>query len=557
MINLFHEKGTEFWLSITPENGYGEIIDFIKKDYETRLEEGIGKLLYSERRMFYTSGDRSAFEKTYFHRRHLLDEAAILSLIEPENEEYLTVLQDCIMAVCEEYSWALPAHTDGTYDNDTSMVDLFVAETALELSEILLFLDNRLDETVKRVILENITKRVFDNYESNKFKWEECTNNWSAVCSGSIGCAMMHIAPERFDKTLSRILKSMDYFLSGFTEDGTCLEGISYWNYGFGAFVWFADMLCRYTDGKIDLLENKKVKSCAEYSQKLFLVGDTTVSFSDSNTKGKSGCGIQYFLHKRYPDSIHLLPQKYLTLTGNSYWLNLSRALFYFDPNNTVYETKKCNYYLPKSGQYITSKDHFSFAIKAGNNDEPHNHNDVGSFIVSTQKCQELCDLGAGLYTKQYFQPEHRYNIFCNRSMGHSVPIINGCEQQTGSEFSGNMSVSGNTVTVDFADAYGINDLKRLTRKAIVNSDDVIIADSWDGNVKVTERFVTTIKPVTNMGCVVFDKATLFYSKELTPRITKEKHFLHGTKSGYQDVYCIDFDIPKNKHSAEFKIEIH
>ena len=34
------------------------------------------------------------------------------------------------------------------------------------------------------------------------------------------------------------------------------------------------------------------------------------------------------------------------------------------------------------------------------NNDEQHNHNDVGSFILSTERYgQVLCDIGGGRYT--------------------------------------------------------------------------------------------------------------------------------------------------------------
>ena len=63
-----------------------------------------------------------------------------------------------------------------------------------------------------------------------------------------------------------------------------------------------------------------------------------------------------------------------------------------------------------------------AFAIKGGNNGEPHNHNDVGSFLYFIGEEEIISDLGAGEYTKAYFGPE-RYSVLCCSSRGHSVPI--------------------------------------------------------------------------------------------------------------------------------------
>lgn len=55
-------------------------------------------------------------------------------------------------------------------------------------------------------------------------------------------------------------------------------------------------------------------------------------------------------------------------------------------------------------------------AAKGGNNGEPHNHNDVGSFFYLVGDEMLLTDLGAGEYTKEYFH-EGRYRILCNNSL--------------------------------------------------------------------------------------------------------------------------------------------
>jgi hypothetical protein len=72
-------------------------------------------------------------------------------------------------------------------------------------------------------------------------------------------------------------------------------------------------------------------------------------------------------------------------------------------------------------------------AAKGGHNGEPHNQNDVGSFIVHVRGSSVVADPGRGRYTRFYFGPE-RYQHFVNSSLGHSVPVPNARVQQPGRE---------------------------------------------------------------------------------------------------------------------------
>ncbi|MDY4307971.1 hypothetical protein SNF32_14980 [Enterococcus mundtii] len=47
------------------------------------------------------------------------------------------------------------------------------------------------------------------------------------------------------------------------------------------------------------------------------------------------------------------------------------------------------------------------FAAKGGRNDESHNHIDIGHFVFGTREDLFLTDLGAGEYTKDYFDEKH------------------------------------------------------------------------------------------------------------------------------------------------------
>ena len=87
--------------------------------------------------------------------------------------------------------------------------------------------------------------------------------------------------------------------------------------------------------------------------------------------------------------------------------------------------------FLSEAEWAIKRRGNNTLVIKGGYNDEPHNHNDVGSFmIVAKNDGIPIADLGVGIYRKETFDPELRYTLLNNASFGHSVPIINGKYQK-------------------------------------------------------------------------------------------------------------------------------
>jgi hypothetical protein len=78
----------------------------------------------------------------------------------------------------------------------------------------------------------------------------------------------------------------------------------------------------------------------------------------------------------------------------------------------------------------------WEIAAKAGHNGEHHNHNDCGSFILSLNGKPALIEIGAPEYVGDYFNSEKtRYEFLAARSLGHSVPLVNGMEQPPGAQF--------------------------------------------------------------------------------------------------------------------------
>ena len=548
-----------FWMRIQTDSAYAQILEQIKNYYADFRWDEIPSLKYRPRMRFYSDGDRHEFEKPYFRRRRYLASAALLALIYPEEAQYLDDAQECLWAICDEYSWCLPAHCDGTLEDDLHRIDLFAAETGFVLAEITVLLEDRLDKLVLDRVRGAVYSRVIENYKNGKFLWDSIKTNWAAVCAGNVGGALMYLDPNEFERQLPRLLDTMHCFLDGFAADGTCMEGFSYWHYGFGNFVWFADLLHQHSEGKIDLFTWDKVEAISGYCQRSFLIGGTTISNADGVANGKADRALNNYLHHRFPESVQRLPLSYTNYSPcNTTWMYMLRNLVYAD-----YETKQIAYepqdvFLPDAGQAVLHRRGYSFFMKAGHNHEPHNHNDVGSFILATEKGQIFCDLGAGLYTRQYFDKATRYSVFCNSSLSHNVPIVNGKAQLYGDAYKGTIQCDCSTITADIAESYGQKDFSKLMRTAICEDGKVTLTDRFDPDYdSVCERFVTTFAPEVFDTYVLVNGVRLgFDPRKASPAIAQELHYLHDATMPPITVYCIDFDLTSGLTDVTFTFEV-
>ena len=148
-----------------------------------------------------------------------------------KDDKWIEAVEDAIWAICDEFTWALPAHISDQQKSDISEIktnlDLFSCETAFALSEIYYVFNHRLSPLVKKRIYYEIFDRIINPYIEKKTKWP--ANNWSAVCSSGIIAAVIYLdCKEEFDKIIDDITDSMNVFLSSYRDDGCCLEAVSY-----------------------------------------------------------------------------------------------------------------------------------------------------------------------------------------------------------------------------------------------------------------------------------------------------------------------------------------
>ncbi len=538
---------------------YKKDIDAVRKEAEKELERPYPDMRFSKLMLFPDIGERREYEDEYFLKRKRLNYFTLMFLLYRE-EKYKKALEDCIWNICGEITWCLPAHIDYTepVSRWQDRIDLFAAETGGALAEILSLAGDSISKPLADFARSEIRRRVINSFlaEKNRFFWETTDFNWAAVCAGSVGIAMFYESDkEEIEMALPRILDTMDCYLSGINNDGCCMEGLVYWNYGFGFFTYFADLLKKYTNGEKNLFELEKVHETAKFQFNMHMGETRCVSFSDAISKFMANAGLSGYLSKIY-DDISPLPSEWFEIKDERYrWFAFIRN-FVWAVRSEADSFKPTEYKLYKDAQwYIRNTAEYSFAAKGGHNEEPHNHNDIGSFIFVSDDKQILADYGAGKYTRQYFHDE-RYTFLVTSSRGHSVPIIDGEYQKNGKESRGRIiSASEKEFTLDISEAYGICGLSAV-RKFTVYPNGIGVTDtiSMDREFNLTERFFTCIKPLCKDGVITIDGYRLSYdSAELEAEISEET--FEG-KYNKETAYLIDFK-PKTVRDAykfEFKL---
>lgn len=561
----FYEKVRDpaFWETVRTSPDYAKIREYLLSEWKEYADCVIPALKFSDYRKFFDSGERDTYENSYYLRRQIMIVSSFLAAIYPDVPEYLTRLEDALFIVGSEYSWCLPAHAASvTVDDPLYLIDLFAAETGAAFGEISLMLGNRLSPLIRGMMKREVQTRIIDPFCSGKkFWWQTATNNWAAVCAGGIATAVWCFRPEIFMQLRPRFRDSMDNFLSGYGDDGFCLEGIDYWIYGFGYFLCYAELERFATNGKYDYFQLPKVRRIATYAQKVIINDpDVTVSFSDGSTRESITAGRLHFLRNEFGDDIEpLSPYLPRFVRGCANYSLASREIAWFDPSMKAAPVRENKSYRAENAQWWIVKDpSFGFAAKAGNNDEPHNHNDIGSFIVAKDGKQVFGDLGSGLYTRQYFRNETRYRIINCSSLGHSVPYFGETVQKYGREYRAeNVAYGDNTFSFDLASAYGDERLASFSRTFTVSSEKVTVSDrfDWRGEAPAVERFMLWDEPkLCDGGFTVRGLTCRLIGRVAKTTVVPFEYEIHHAGGRTRGAYFVDAELEKGADGCTLEI---
>ncbi len=410
---------------------------------------------------FHRTGVRLTFEVVYFERRRRLARAALSLLLaakdDPWRDKFVASVLSKFQDIFEEVSWALPAHTNWSHDDPSGkepmQIDLFCAETANLMAEMLDVFGDVIPNGLRDRVRQRLTHGIFDNFMERDFHWMEVTHNWNAVChQGVVGAALSQIDdPERLAAILDRMRTRLPHFLKGYSPDGGCSEGPGYWGYGFGWFTVLNEQLETRTGGELSLFaDDAHIHEIARYGPRMALSGGNLVNFADGVPSGGLRPSVLSYLADRLddPECRGAAGEAYRRLLREGFEWEAERADVFslfrtlllcptVEPTGDGLPSTDC--FLPDLGVLVTrGKDSrgrlWEFAAKGGHNGEHHNHNDCGSYIVNIDGSRVIHEIGAPEYTHDFFGVK-RYDFLAARSLGHSVPFVNGCEQSEGENY--------------------------------------------------------------------------------------------------------------------------
>lgn len=582
---------SERWMKIRKDTPYAAFWEGLEEQAARLADNPVCPPPFSDFILFGEAGDRSKYESERGQFYAGLHVFSMLSMTD-NRPVWTKGLEDSIWSVCNEYTWVLPAHVglyvnqypNGIWDRDTpprETVDLAAAATGFALAEIIHLLGSRLHPWVVARAKAEIERRIFQVvfHDPVPQNWELKTNNWPAVCASSIGATAIYLVEdsEKLAGMLWRVIGVLRQYLSGFDEQGATPEGPAYWQYGFSHLVYFAELLKERTGGRINLLAEQKFESISQFPQFCLLTGGKVINFSDSSDEVRFHTGLIHRLRDYFP-SLQLPPQEYRMSIIPVQWLDTTRLMLW-SYGRTEDEAKdapemqqRIQERIFTGNQWVISKVRqpdgrvAAFAAKGGYNEEPHNHNDLGHFILHVNGVTVLADIGIGVYNKQYFQPEHRYKMIQAGSHGHSVPIIDGCRQGFGRKYRAELlhdEITDDEVRfeLDLSEAYDCPNLQRLTReflwrRPLNESSQLIITDQVTVDETASafqEVFICGVEPQqTGLGQIAIGTVMLNYaSNEWQVEVEKRLAVSHtGVESSFYRLL-----LNRNEMSTNFECQ--
>lgn len=397
---------------------------------------------------FSRTGNRTRWQNINFQRRMGVGTLTIAECLENQGR-FLPKLEKLIREICKERTWLMPAHDRSlrNFKGTVTDIDLGSAMLGLDLATMDYLLGDRLKSETRKLIRANLKKRIFTpftNMASGKRKpnwWFFTTNNWNAVClAGVVGAALTII--ESPEKRAGFIVAAEHYsknFLKGFGRDGYCSEGLGYWNYGFGHYVILSEIIYLGTGGKVRLLECPGVLPAAQFPLRIEIINGVYPAFADCPVSSRPDYDLMQYLNRYYDFGLSEYKGKTTTKCGRfysamAYTFSQAEASKTFPPKNISVNQSNSIFnesqvYICRPGENTRCK--MGVAIKGGHNQEHHNHNDVGAYVVVIGKVAVLLDPGTEVYTARTFS-SRRYESNVLNSYGHPVPVISGKLQKTG-----------------------------------------------------------------------------------------------------------------------------
>ena len=484
------------------------------------------------------NGNRTHYEKPFFAREYALSALVLGECLENKGR-FVPRICDYLNVLCGERTWCMPAHDSKkleAFHGLQQRVDLGAQSRALACALAVDLLRGKLPEDVSRRTLSELERRIFAPLRpvwavkgprrGISTWWFQGRANWTAVCHSGVTRAALAVLEDRNDRAafVEAAERSVPTYLSGFTDDGYCSEGMGYWNYGWGNFLALALAVREATGGKVDFCASAKAKTAMSFGTGALLFGMTAPSFADGG--GALSSDVQVLGHLIWPDlPVVEKARTRVPLRGgiaDAVLLDFGQWEKVPAPGDTDYPIRTA---FPFAQMWVLRPGAgdmpFRLGLKGGHNDEFHNHNDVGSYTLFLDEQWLTGDAGGTQYTAKTFGP-HRYEIQMINSYGHPLPVVNGVLQAAGRKYAAKVvstefTDARDTVVLDLTGAY---EASKAKLRSLVRT---FVYDRAEKAVSVSDRVTfegegTFSVPLITSGPLTPSDKPGVYALSVTPK---------------------------------------
>jgi len=461
-------------------------------DAEKLLAKPVPEMTEDIYREFNRTGQRTENYRKTRSARYGRIAAYVLAECVENKGRFLPPLEKLVASICDEPTWTYNFHDPDLryWQGKAYFVDLGAVEPAHALADALHLLGDKLDEDTRKLIVTNLRRRILQPYRAAvegtapAMWWITAEMNWNAVCHAGVVGTALGACDDPAEKAfyVAAAEKYMHDYLAGFGPDGLCAEGMGYWGYGFGNFTTLSEEVWQATGGKVDLFDLPGAKLAALYPVRLEIINGVLPAMEDCPPNPKPGAYPLQYLNRRY--GLNLARWQTNDFTRRSSDLPVSMMLS--NPNSATAQPPTAQLQAANPQEFYELRSYFDHggvlvcrpaknsdgklgvAFKGGYNDQPHNHNDLGTFITVVGDQALILDPGGEVYNSRTFSKD-RYKSNLLNSFGHPVPIVAGKLQSTGKQavakiLKADFTDDADTWAMDLSSAYAVPELTRLVR---------------------------------------------------------------------------------------------
>ncbi len=561
-------------------------------NYEWKVIKATDYLEYEK------SGSRQVMEDPLEKNNTALVSLVLAELAEGEGR-FLDQIANGIWLSCEMTSWALSAHVSREQAEKTSLpsnkeniIDLMAGDMGSFFAWTYYFLKDELANVQPMIperLRQNLHTRILDPYMNRSFWWmatdatpTTMVNNWNPWCNFNVLTCFLLLEndPDKLAAAVYRTMSSVDRYIDYVKSDGACEEGPSYWGHAAGKMYDYLSLLSKATGGKISVFDQPVIKNMGEYIARSYAGDGWVVNFADASAKGGGEPGLIY----RYGKAVD--SEEMERFAAYLYERNGGKAGFYsgrdiYRSLENLVSDKELKQVVPATSNepfcwypetefcYMRNSAGYFFAAKGGYNNESHNHNDMGSFILYLDQTPMIIDAGVGTYTRQTFSSE-RYSIWTMQSNYHNLPMINGVPEAAGSQYrSRNVKFDAkkSTFSLDLSGAYppeaNVEKWQRtyqLGEKGLIIRDDCKLKQASKANQL---NFLTWGQPdISVPGMVILEKngvklKLIYNTAQFSPAI--ETIVLSDRRLSNvwgNQIYRLSLNALKMEKSAKYSVKI-